>query len=128
MMRITRQRAFTLLEVLVALSILAVGLTAAIISSIEITRNSTYLQDKTFAHWLAENILAERQLARNRGTTTPTTSTGTSLFARQSWDWAVTTQASANPALRQITVQVTRGKQRYANLQSYEYVNTTRAS
>lgn len=120
MLSLKTQTAFTLLEVLVALSILAVGLTAAIVSSIEITRNSAYLQDKTFAHWIAENILAERQLVHITNSAQQPSTSGTVTFAKQSWEWTLI--ANPNPQLnsQQLTVQVTRQQQLYATLSSDE--------
>lgn len=122
------QYAFTLLEVLVALSILAVGLTAAIVSSIEITRNSAYLQDKTFAHWIAENILAERQLVQITNSAQQPPTSGTLTFAKQSWDWTLILNPSPQLNSQQITVQVTRRQQRYATLSSYEPLPTEKTS
>ena len=49
---------FTLLEVLVALLILAVGLGALIKAGSEHTRNTYYLQERTLAQWVGQNVLA----------------------------------------------------------------------
>ena len=46
---------FTLLEVLVALAILAISLAVLLKISAQNANNAAYLRDKTFAHWIALN-------------------------------------------------------------------------
>ena len=53
---------FTLLEVLVALAVAAIGLAAVIKVAGGNAYNAQYLQEKTFAQWVALNRLAELQL------------------------------------------------------------------
>lgn len=60
-------KGFTLVEVLVALVVLAVALSALIFSSQQATRGATHLVNKTIAHWVAMNIASEIHL----GLTTP---------------------------------------------------------
>jgi general secretion pathway protein I len=54
---------FTLLEVLVALAVLALALGAAIQAVGDYTANQAYLRDRTFALWVARNQLATVQLS-----------------------------------------------------------------
>lgn len=56
-------RGFTLLEVLVALTVLAISLGAAIKAAGDYTLNQAYLRDRTFAEWIARNQLATVQLS-----------------------------------------------------------------
>ncbi len=58
-----QQFGFTLLEVLVALAIIAMGLAAVIKTVSTTTMNTIYLQDKTFAYWVAQNQMAEFELS-----------------------------------------------------------------
>jgi general secretion pathway protein I len=61
-MRAAYTRGFTLVEVLVALMIVAMGL-AALMSAVSSTaRTSGYLRDKTLAQWIALNRLTEVRL------------------------------------------------------------------
>ena len=56
---------FTLLEVLVALAVLTLSLSAAIQAVGDYTGNQAYLRDRTFAEWVAHNQLASVQLSGN---------------------------------------------------------------
>ncbi len=56
------QRGFTLIEVLAALVIVALGMIAAIQAVTQSARNGTYLREKTLAHWIGMNVLTERRL------------------------------------------------------------------
>jgi len=51
----------TLIEVLVALVIIAVALSAAIRSVNASISNTDYLKEKSFAHWVVMNEVAEQQ-------------------------------------------------------------------
>lgn len=59
-----RRAGFTLLEVLVALAVVALSLTAMIKSSGDATSNIAYLQEKTRAHWIAMDRISELRVAR----------------------------------------------------------------
>jgi general secretion pathway protein I len=54
---------FTLVEVLVALAIIALGLIAVFGQFNQSAIAASRLRDKTFAHWIAMNLLTERRLA-----------------------------------------------------------------
>ncbi|MCL5041384.1 MAG: type II secretion system minor pseudopilin GspI [Gammaproteobacteria bacterium] len=58
-MRRSAERGFTLLEILVALTVLGVALAALVKSGSDHARNSAYLQERTMAHWAGQNVLAE---------------------------------------------------------------------
>ena len=51
-----RPRGFTLIEVLAALVIVALGMLGVIQAVTQTARNGTYLREKTLAHWIAMNV------------------------------------------------------------------------
>ena len=59
-------RGFTLLEVLVALVVLAVALGALIKAGSQHARNTAYLQERTLASWVAGNVLADYEAGLRR--------------------------------------------------------------
>jgi prepilin-type N-terminal cleavage/methylation domain-containing protein len=59
-------RGFTLVEVLVALMIVAIGLSALMVAVSGAARTSGYLRDKTLAQWIALNRLSEVRLNTNK--------------------------------------------------------------
>lgn len=57
-----RNRGFTLFEVLVALAVAAVALTAAVQLIGVYVANSAKIQERVYAHWVAANLLVASQL------------------------------------------------------------------
>ena len=60
--RAVRAAGFTLIEVLAALVIVALGMLGVIEAVTQNARNGSYLRDKTLAHWIAMNVITERRL------------------------------------------------------------------
>ncbi len=58
-----KQRGFTLLEVLIALAILAVALAAAIKGISSHVGNISYLKERSLAHWVGMNALTELRVS-----------------------------------------------------------------
>lgn len=99
-----QQRGFTLIEVMVALVIVAVAIGALISASGSFTSNTAHLRDRTFARWIAANRLAEMRAMREWPDLGK--SEGETQMARQTWYWRVQTQEVQDAALRQIEIQV----------------------
>lgn len=64
MTRSRRESGFTLIEVLIAMSIVAVALMAAIRATTSLAVNGAELRTRTLAQWSAENRLAQIRVAR----------------------------------------------------------------
>jgi len=56
---------FTLIEVLVALAIVAIGMAAVLSTLTSSARTVVYMRDKTLANWVALNHIAEQRLLPN---------------------------------------------------------------
>ena len=76
---------FTLIEVMVALTIIAISLGALLSTSGTQANSATYLKQKTLAHWIALNELAEL----NANDTFPGTgeTKGSTSMANHDWYW-----------------------------------------
>jgi general secretion pathway protein I len=99
-----RTRGFTLVEVLVALVIVAAGAAAVLSSLNTAAASAVYLREKTFAQWIAANRIAETRLLTNppqNGTTE-----GELDYAGQRWHWRQQITNAAMPGLRRIDVSV----------------------
>lgn len=59
---ISSQRGFTLLEVMVALAVVAIALAALVKGGSQSAVTAAHLRDKSFAHWVAINRVAELSL------------------------------------------------------------------
>ena len=78
-------RGFTLLEVLVALAIIAIAMGALIKTSGGQTANASYLKEKTLAHWVGMNQLVEQRITR--GWPDIGNHQGSTEMARKEWYW-----------------------------------------
>ncbi|NOY67772.1 MAG: type II secretion system minor pseudopilin GspI [Gammaproteobacteria bacterium] len=104
MKQITSPKGFTLIEVLVALVLLAVALTAVIKTTSENTINTGHLRDKYFASIIAANKLAEIQTAKSWPGIG--LSNGTTEMAKQSWQWDLKVEATPDSRLRKLLLSV----------------------
>ncbi len=99
-----RVRAFTLLEVLIALAIVGIGLLALLGTSIENTRVATGLRDRTFASYVADNKIETLRLAPEWPSLG--TSHGHSRMAGTVWYWTLRVRHTSDPKLLKIVVAV----------------------
>ncbi len=84
-------RGFTLVEVMVALAIVALSLTAVAASMNQMIDASNTMRERTYANWIAQNKIAELRLANVLPE--PGTSDGDTTFANSEWTWtAVVTE------------------------------------
>ena len=99
-----KQRGFTLLEVLVALAILAVTLAAVTRAAILMTDSASALKQRTLATWVAQNQLAQHT-ARGEWPETGI-KTGTTEQAGVRFDWEERVGGTPNAAFRRIEIRV----------------------
>ncbi len=110
-MRAEHNKGFTLLEVLVALAIVAFALTATIKVTGEAAANASYLQNKTLAHWVALNQLAELHVMQ-RWPSPGSRSTGEDEMAGQVWQWEREVIATDVADIRRVEISVSLGEER----------------
>lgn len=102
-----RTHGFTLIEVLVALTIVALAaaaLTHALRSGIDTT---AHLRDRLFAQWVAENRLTETRLAPQLAPLGSTS--GEVEFGTQRWRWRQQISPTPFEGVRRIAIEVRRG-------------------
>lgn len=95
---------FTLLEVLVALAVFAVAAVALMRVSESQLRLSNTLEEKTFAHWVALNMISEMQA--NQDWPEAGEQTGKVAMAGRDWKIIIKTQATPVQRVRRIDVEV----------------------
>lgn len=116
--KFSRQRAFTLLEVLVALVIVGVALAASMRGALSLIGAAEDTRYTMLATMLAENRLLELRLARESleigQTTMPCAQAGVDFECEQ------TVKSTPNPYFRRVEVQVFRatgdGRRRHAEM------------
>ena len=99
-----RTRAFTFVEVLVALAIVAVALAAGMRAVAQSADGAGALKARTLALWVAQNRLAQAQLADPkpaRGVTE-----GDETQASMPFAWRQTVSDTPNPAFRKVDIVV----------------------
>lgn len=95
---------FTLLEVLVAVAIVALGLSGVLATINSMVGSSAYLRDKTLANWVAQNHITELRLEPDW----PDLGKSTDDAEMAGQDWHISTEVTATPVeqLRRIDVTV----------------------
>lgn len=98
------QHGFTLIEVLVAVAVLAIAMGAIIGAVSRYADNAGYLREKSVALWVAHNRLARFTLAADWPPTGE--QNGQTRMAGRTWYWHARTRNTQDPALRRIDVKV----------------------
>lgn len=98
----------TLLEVMVAMAVFATAGLAVMKVATENLSSLAYLEEKTFANWVAANTLTELKLAK----VMPGKSwrNGESEFAGRTWYWRYKAQATDSSDFVGVTVEVATDK------------------
>lgn len=114
--RLIGQGGFTLIEIMVALAVIAIGM-AAVMSAVSTTvNNAAGLRDRTFAQWVAMNKLTEMQLDHEW----PGTHTydGSSVLADHEWFWDMDVKKTPFDNMRLVTISVRANKDDKSSLVS----------
>lgn len=115
---------FTLIEVLIALAILSIALTAIIKSTSQNVKDTTYLQTKTFAHWVGMNIQNHARLGLIKLPEAPSELEQKTVMLNRNWIWRASIEPTSNPHIKKITVNVFQAahNEKLTSLESYIYV------
>ena len=104
MQRLHCVKGFTLLEVIVALAVLAIALAALIKGTADNANNAAYLRDKTLAHWVGMNVVAEQRLQakwNEHGV-----ERGDEEMGNHTWYWSAKLSKTFDEDVRRLEVEV----------------------
>lgn len=101
---IRQSRGFTLVEVLVALMVVALGLTALMVAVSGTARTSGFLRDKSLAQWIALNRLSEVRL--NVTKFGQNTDTGELDFGSRKWHYDTRYFDTSIASMKRVVVRV----------------------
>jgi general secretion pathway protein I len=104
MRAVKRLAGFTLIEVIVALVVIALGMLGVIQAVSQTASNTGYLRDKTVAHWIGMNRLTEVRLQK----TAPgiDKSSDEVEMAGRRWKWTMNVTQTPVESIRRIDISV----------------------
>jgi general secretion pathway protein I len=102
---------FTLIEVMVALTIVAFSLTAVAASMSQMIDAASSMRDRTYASWIAQNKIAEMRLAGVLPDVS--TTSGEVEYANATWAWRTVVSETGIENFRRIDVSVSHADSDY---------------
>ena len=113
-------KGFTLIEVVVAVAVIAIGLMGAIKTVGTVTKNTALLNERVIATWVAQNAMASYELNIENDAEKETT--GSEEVAGIEWYWTKTLVNTQDPGIQRVEIDVRRDDERdsqvYASLVS----------
>lgn len=103
-----KQAGFTLIEVLVALAVLALALTASLSASTFYASTTRDLEDRMLGSWLAHNVMVETQLEPQWPAVGKVEKSRD--YANQEWVVQRTVEKTPDDYIRRVTVRVRRNR------------------
>ncbi len=111
---------FTLIEVVVAVAVIAFGLSATIKTVSTVARNTAYLNERIVATWVAQNAMAMYELNIENDASKETS--GKEEIAGVEWYWTKSLVGTEDPGLQRVEIEVRRDEKKdsqiYASLVS----------
>ena len=111
MKRLTFSKGFTLVEVMVALAIVAFSLTAIAASMNQMIDAANSMRERTYASWIAQNKITELRMAN--ATPETSTSSGEVTYANSDWEWRAVVAETGVENFYRIDVSVSHAGSEY---------------
>jgi len=118
---------FTLIEILIALTILSIALTAIIKSTSQNIKDTYYLQHKTIATWIGTEMIHEAQAGIVKFPIAPDTLDEEKKVLGENWLITGSVRGTPNPKIQQLEVAVFQNSDErpLVQLKSYLYVQVS---
>jgi general secretion pathway protein I len=100
----SRLRGFTLIEILIALTVLALAMGAIIKAAGDYTGSITHLRDRTMADWVARDVLNDFQIRKEWPPVGERK--GTMEMGHNDWAWRAVITQTDEPDLRRMDVEI----------------------
>lgn len=104
--RLSLEKGLTLIEVLIALAIVGIALTAAIKASSQSIRSTAYLQEKTMAMWIAQSTLNEIRAGVIRLPAAPEKMQAQIDRFGRNWFFVASRTSTANKRIDKLTIKI----------------------
>ena len=104
-----KKSGFTLIEVLIALIILAIALTAVVKAVNEDVKNAIIIRDKTIATWVGDDVLAKMQAGLS-ATPNGKISNGSMQMLGNNWFWTAGIDKGSSKQILRIYIDVNKQK------------------
>lgn len=105
MRNLRKHGGFTLIEVLLALSVIAIALTALLRATSQNTVITTRIKNKTIGHWVAMQGIASLQLGRG-GVQLNQENTQKMMMAGEVWYWRSIVTSTSIKHMQKISVRI----------------------
>lgn len=97
-------RGFTLIEILVALAVAGIALTAILKAVNAQLVSAQIMEEKTIAHWVAQNVATEIRLLPQWPSIG--SKQGETEMLQQQWSWQALTSSTPDSDLRRVDIKV----------------------